>query len=56
MEDNNDMSSASTLETQPIGGTGGEVLAICGDCNDITQGGPPKTKYKTKYPIFLLPV
>ena len=43
MEDNNDMSSASTSETQPNGETGEEIsdlIAIFGndDSNDITQG------------------
>ena len=42
MEDNNDISSASTSETQPIGETGEEIsdlTAIFGndDSNDITQ-------------------
>ena len=44
MEDNNDMPSASTSETQPIGETGKEIpdlMAIFGndDINGITQGG-----------------
>ena len=43
MEDNNDMPSASTSETQPVGETGEEIsdlTAIFGDddSNDITQG------------------
>ena len=41
MEDNNDMTSASTLETQSLGETDGEDLAAIfrdDDSNDITQG------------------
>ena len=44
MEDNNDTSSASALETQPIGETGGEVSAIFGDGNDVMQGDSSKSE------------
>ena len=52
MEDNNDMSGASALETHPIGETGGVVSAIFRDGNDITQGGPSKAKYKKSTLLF----
>ena len=52
MEDNNDMPSASALETQSIGETGGEVPTIFRDSSNIAQGVPPKAKYKTKNPFF----
>ena len=43
MEDNNDMPSASTSKTQPIGETGEEISELTptfgdDDGNDITQG------------------
>ena len=38
MVDNNDMPSTSTLETQQVGESGGNVSAIIRDGNDITQG------------------
>ena len=52
MEDNNDMPSASALETHPIGETGGEVSAIFRDSSNITQGGPPKSELQNKVSSF----
>ena len=44
MEDNNDMPSASTLETQPIGGAGGAAAAAGTQVPDpmSRQALPPK--------------
>ena len=53
MEDKNDMPSASALETQTIGETGGEVSAICGDRNDIMQGdSSSKSEVQNKVPYL----
>ena len=53
MEDNNNMPSASALETQPIGETGGEVSAIFRESNDITQGdSSSKSEVQNKVPYL----
>ena len=44
MEDNNDMPSVSTLESQPIGETGG-------DSNDIMPGDCSKSAVQNKVPL-----